>query len=466
MHTSSSSIRQRFKHTRTRIALATTMAAGLATVASANTVTVGGDGAAAPTLSVGVSMAANGDTVLVHPGSYYEIVNTSKSIHLVADGSSGSVILDGGSFASVLKFQNVTGDVSIQGFALRNGSSTRGGGLVLDNVSGTCTLTECEFSGNIATTSGGGVDCTNVTAHFTSCVFEQNWVTGPTEQRGGAIAGRGGSTLSFSDCSFRDNDGGYGGAIYCSGAMPTLESCLFTSNDALRGGAVYVSNASSASIEACTFETCTSDEFGGAVFFTGSGYTVQGSTFHANSTSGMGGAIYCAGGSSIEIAQNLFNGNSADDGGAVAGAPSLAEVHNNTFYGNSATGSGAHLFCHKSSPSVYRNIFSDAVAGSAVGANSPAAPTFGCNDFWNNADGDIAGLTDPMGLDGNITEDPLFCDASSDNFGIDTASPCYFDNAPSECSGLGSGDIGAFSGLCGANRVETASWGLIKARYK
>lgn len=435
--------------------------------ARANTITVGGSGAAAPTLSVGVSMASNGDSVLVHPGSYYEVITTSKSLILVADGAPGSVVLDGGSFTTVLKFQNVTGDVTVQGFALRNGSSSRGGGLVLDNVSGSCSLIDCEFSGNIATTSGGAVDCVNSTAVFTDCTFEGNWVTGPAEMKGGAVAGRSNSSLSFAGCSFSDNDGSYGGAIYAAGALPSVSGCSFTHNDGLRGGAVYVTSASSAVIDGCTFESCTADDFGGALFFTGSGYEVTNSTFHSNDcSSGMGGAIYCAGGSGIEVRGNVFNANSAQSGGGLAGAPSLSLVEHNTFYGNSASDTGAHLFCNKSSPDVQRNIFSDAAAGAAVGASSPSAPTFHCNDFWNNGDGNFDGVTDPMGDDGNFADDPLYCDAAGDDFGLDMASPCYVDNVPSECTGFGTGDIGAKSGTCGASRVEPTTWGGIKARYK
>ncbi|MFN8546751.1 MAG: right-handed parallel beta-helix repeat-containing protein [Candidatus Eisenbacteria bacterium] len=435
--------------------------------ARANTVTVGGSGAAAPTLSVGVSMASNGDSVLVHPGSYYEVITTTKSLILVADGAPGSVVLDGGSFTTVLKFQNVTGDVTIQGFALRNGSASRGGGLVLDNVSGNCNLIDCEFSGNIATTSGGAVDCVNSTATFTDCTFDGNGVTGPSEMRGGAVSGRANSSLSFAGCSFSDNDGSYGGAIYSAGALPSVSGCSFTHNDALRGGAVYVASASSAVIDGCTFESCSADDFGGALFFTGSGYEVTNSTFHSNDCStGMGGAIYCAGGSGIEVRGNVFNANSAQSGGALAGAPSLALVEHNTFYGNSASDTGAHLFSATSRAPTSSGTSSPTPRPVPRSERVPSAPTFHCNDFWNNGDGNFNGVTDPMGDDGNFAEDPLYCDAAGDDFGLDMASACYVDNVPSECSGFGMGDIGAKSGTCGASRVEPTTWGAIKARFK
>jgi hypothetical protein len=68
-----------------------------------------------------------------------------------------------------------------------------------------------------------------------------------------------------------------------------------------------------------------------------------------------------------------------------------------------------------------------------------------CSDVHGNAGGDyvdcISGL---MGVDGNQSADPLFCDASSDDFTLHAASPCAPANAPAGC-----GLVGAFDVACG-----------------
>lgn len=450
---------------RWRLLLGLTIGLSLAaSSASAATITVGGSGAAAPTLSVGISMAADGDSVLVHPGTYYEIINTTKSLYLIADGTAGSVVLDGNSFGTVLKFTGVTGDIWIEGFQINNGLAPRGAGVQFDNVSGIATFQTCWFYGNIASETGGAIDCTQSDLVFNDCVFESNWTDGGAGDKGGAVAVRDGASALFARCWFRDNQSTLGGAIYASAPVTQIQECNFVNNDAVRGGSLYAINQAGCVIADTVFELSDGDEYGGALFLGGSGIEVMSCTFEANSCGGgTGGAIYFGSGSGAVVSGSVFYGNSATNGGALAGGPAMTHVHHNTFYDNSATGEGAHLYCNKSSPTIEQNIFSDASGAAAVGAASPAAPTFGCNDFWNNGAGDVSDLDDPMGLDGNFSEDPLFCDAPDEEFTIDAASSCNLDNTPSECSG--EGHIGAFGPLCGASRVENSTWGGIKARW-
>jgi hypothetical protein len=61
---------------------------------------------------------------------------------------------------------------------------------------------------------------------------------------------------------------------------------------------------------------------------------------------------------------------------------------------------------------------------------------FSCCDFYGNAGGDWVGrATSQLGLRGNISEDPLFCDSASNDFRIATTSPCTLAN--SGCGGMG-----------------------------
>ena len=115
-------------------------------------------------------------------------------------------------------------------------------------------------------------------------------------------------------------------------------------------------------------------------------------------------------------------------------------------------------------PDITANVVSWSSTGVAVWGESPAAPTLGCNLFWSNGAGDVDGVADPMGTDGNFTEDPLFCDAAESNFDIDAASPAADGNEPSECvsaNGLGAGIV-----ACGASSTRSLSWGSLKTIYR
>jgi parallel beta-helix repeat protein len=99
-----------------------------------------------------------------------------------------------------------------------------------------------------------------------------------------------------------------------------------------------------------------------------------------------------------------------------------------------------------------------------VKASTPAENiVFECNDVWNNATANYSGtLPDQTGINGNISEDPLFCGIpGSGNFYLQSNSPCAEENAPAFCSGQ---YMGCFPVLCTVGTKEE-SWGSIKSRF-
>jgi hypothetical protein len=65
--------------------------------------------------------------------------------------------------------------------------------------------------------------------------------------------------------------------------------------------------------------------------------------------------------------------------------------------------------------------------------------TCGCNDLWANAT-NYWGVSDQTGLNGNMSLDPMFCDAAATNFTLHGSSPCL--DAP------GCGRMGALGEGC------------------
>ena len=204
------------------------------------------------------------------------------------------------------------------------------GGAILsgrDNLSGrgNTTIVNSTFeenqSGNAA---GAAIQLTqNVGCTITGSDFLGNATN--TNRMGGAVYVDHG-TLDITDCTFKGNSAGFGGAIaVADGVKLTIGNntdCL--DNNASYGGAIYAIMRSTA-----TFE--------------------PGSALRGNS-SNYGGAIYVDT-SNINIAANsaVYNNTAANYGGAIyANASNINIAANSAVYNNTATTAGADLFFYNS----------------------------------------------------------------------------------------------------------------------
>ncbi|MEZ4650776.1 MAG: right-handed parallel beta-helix repeat-containing protein [Candidatus Eisenbacteria bacterium] len=437
---------------------------GSSSVASAASYLVGAGGAPeAPTLSAAVSVASSGDTLLVMPGTYVEVVTTSKSLVVKSSGAAGSAVINANNFGTGLSFVGVTGSVTVEGIAFQNGDGERGGGLAVDGVLGGVTVKDCEFFGNLADRTGGAIDAYDTVVEVSGCYFEGNGTNGSSEQRGGAIHLRGfndGST--FTDCTFSGNNADYGGAIYGKGVF-TVTDCTFESNSGSAGGAIYATSITGVEVTGCLFDANSSSDNGGGIYVAGTMFDASDNIFQDNTCGSHGGGIYLGGGGGANIQNNLFDSNSADKGGGVAVAGMLEDLSGNTFYGNSATSDGAGLYIQQTSATIVRNIFSDCTGAAAITCEVTASPSYTCTLVNNNAAGDFdGGCADTLGSDGNFDEDPQYCDAPNDEFGVDAASPAAPGNEPPECldEGIGWGPVS-----CGATPRLEVSWGQVKSFF-
>ena len=170
----------------------------------------------------------------------------------------------------------------------------------------------------------------------------------------------------------------YNNATGTSVASPTLINCTFTNNESdERGGAIANDGDSSVKIIGCNFDNNNSIE-GGAIFCNGHDNvcrpTIINSVFSNNETpmANHGGAIYnfgkgAGGVASPEIINTLFYDNTAGHGGAIYGiatefAEVMPEIINNTFHGNFAEHNGGAIYASESlyatnHVKVYNSIF-------------------------------------------------------------------------------------------------------------
>src|SRR2546428_5912540 len=86
-----------------------------------------------PTIQAAINAAANGDTVLVAPGTYVENINFSgKAITVTSAGGPSVTTINGGYLNTVVTFASGEGPTTtLQGFTIKNGNASFGAGIYL-----------------------------------------------------------------------------------------------------------------------------------------------------------------------------------------------------------------------------------------------------------------------------------------------------------------------------------------------
>ena len=159
----------------------------------ATTITVKQDGTGDYTLiQAAIEAANNGDTVLVHPGTYVENINyIGKSISVcsleaIAGDSTyiSRTIIDGNRNGPCVAFLNAEQNASLRGFTLTNGTGyftydvdTMGGGVLISNTymtGSTITLVNCNIHGNHAG-MGAGISSTNASLYLSGLNVHHNY---------------------------------------------------------------------------------------------------------------------------------------------------------------------------------------------------------------------------------------------------------------------------------------------------
>lgn len=170
--------------------------------------------------------------------------------------------------------------------------------------------------------------------------------------------------LVATNCTFKDNEGFLGGAIYCSnyGSTVTLTDCVIKNNKGRNGGAIHINNSSVFTAQGCTFQDNQSNEagssggHGGAIWINNSKIYILNCSFTGNRAIGTtsfvasGGAISARGSLTFKIANSSFYGNTCNAGlGGTGGAMSFSILgfpvndvafNNLTISNNSATHGG------------------------------------------------------------------------------------------------------------------------------
>ncbi len=349
-----------------------------------------------PTIQEGIGASADGDTVLVADGQYYERINfygkgilltsefiiDSDTLHIqntIIDADTSEIgVVDTG---SVVCFVNGEESTSIiQGFTIQNGIGT---------------------SISIYHRMGGGVYCANNSSPriINNIIFENS------SSAGGGICCMANSNPIISDNVIRGNEEH---GIYTSESSPVISDNAISLNRAEYGSGIFCNANSDATIS----RNIISENHGGL----------------------CGGGIMCRESNPL-ITYNIIYENSACDwGGGICCDEADPTILSNTISRNTALANGGGVFCLNNANPTITNTIVWANSPREVGLRSGGSPTITYCDIRGGWEGE-----------GNIDIDPLFLSACEGDYNVCSQSPCIDAGDPSFTDPDGTrSDIGVY----------------------
>ena len=325
------------------------------------------------TINAAINKAGDGDVINIAAGVYLENINLSKSLSLVGDGQTDTVI-DGGGIGPVVLItaESAGTTANLSGLTLQNGEYGLGGGLHSESGTGVVTVSHSRIISNTAYTGGGGI-FSQGNLNLVDVLIENNVNTGDAARRrpvqsgfshldrhhprqqhlqqGGGIGNSGVLTLTAStiDNNQADDAGGgvytggsgarfissnntyagnhaassAGGAIYNATSMIDTGSLITGSLATTNGGGIYNDSTGQLTLNGTTLRNNQANNaFGGGLYNVGLA-TLTGATVQGNTATGSGGGLYSTGtSSSLSLVDTMVADNHADaNGGGIYAEP-------------------------------------------------------------------------------------------------------------------------------------------------
>jgi hypothetical protein len=292
-------------------------------------------------------------------------------------------------------------------------------------------------SGIMLLSETGYADCVKIDADSLGRVFYCEDADSLTTIKGFTITG-GSSPNSL------------GGGMYCIRSSVNLVNCLFTGNRVSSGGGMYC-GSSSPRLTDCTFSN-NHARSGGGMLCEESYPRLTDCIFTDNRAEYWGGGIKCSH-SSPDAVRCVFAGNSTgigSGGGVQCGHGCFPDLTNCTFYGNTSgasLGGGIYLHynCHATLTNSIIAFNGDSTAIMCEPTTASAILT--CCDIYGNAGGDWVGcIAEQDGINGNFSEDPMFCNPVDGDYHLLESSPCAAAQQP-VCGLIGASGAGCCAGV-------------------
>jgi len=219
----------------------------------------------------------------------------------------------------------------------------------------------------------------------------------------------------------------WGGGVYCYESSPTIV------------GNVITSNSGPVEMEGDVPENWKVGYGGGIGCFYSSAIISR--NVIVENDAYAGGGILVIDGNTV-IRSNLIYGNAASIGGGVAAFG--GELINNTIMSNTATAAGnVYAVSRDDAPCVIaNNIIANSIDGHGLYWEGDGGyDVISHNNFWNNTGGNYGGLPDQTGINGNLSEYPLFVDAANNDYHLQLDSVCINAGDPDFVAAPGEKDI-------------------------
>jgi hypothetical protein len=371
-------------------------------------------------------LASAGDSILVGPGTYVESVELPVDLVVLGEGGASVTTLDAGGLPfCVWTAGTLLGSV-VEGFTLigarqatygSEGYAVQGrGNLRVEN----CVVGTAMEPMGVA--CWGGEGALRLAGSYVSAV-------GNGQRYNVEFSGLDGDSIVVEDCVFESR----GSTI----------------------GAVGIHGFGSAIVRRCAFWEV--ETFGGSAPVIG--YTpVFGTTPGLQASIVVEECVFVGSGLPVVGEYNVPLLRRGGARRAEAGQLATLKVMRCTFARNLYGPFGDGMLPLPFAGSFEENVVTGGSVGIAL-PDSGVSFTISCNDVFGNG-ANWSGVPDLTGVDGNISQAPLFCDPDSGDFSLSQNSPCLPAN---NACGI---RMGAFDEGCGATAVESESWGRIKAGFR
>ena len=373
-----------------------------------------------PTIQEGINAAADGDTVLVQPGTYIENINyNEKSIVLgslfLTTGNPAYItetVIDGSEIERVVIIENVTGTTTaLCGFTITNGhcdySGIGGGGVFCFNNS-SITLNNLIVSNNFSELMGGGIylnEISNATIDDVTTIDNVCGMNG-----GGIMISQ--SEAFLTNVKALNNYSNYsGGGIQCLDGSIVIENSQMSGNVAAWSG-------------------------GGGEIMDTDLLIMNNVMVSDNYAEGNGGGLMLFGNNgTFNLSNSVITGNSCSFGGwgSIGGGIMVGSCNavftNVTFSDNSCEIRGGACWVSFGTIPTFIDCIMWNNSPDEIGINdSPTYPTVITISYCDIQGGE-AGIDVPASvtfnwLEGNIDDDPLFAFTGQHLYSLLEDSPC------------------------------------------